>query len=222
MPQEDFRTRLGREGLKSLMRDPRYLDGTHPEHKRVVAAVTRAFELVFDEAPARRADGGGSEAGPFARTLEMRGVEEARVSRLPGTQRARLGRTVLLDTLEADGVDLPDGLRDSQPGPNGPLARLGAPAGAQRLNASTRPQAERPTRRLARTLLSEDESREGPAEVPQSAQVPKVRPRRPPKPVRRDPTENARPKRKPKLFMLLPPKHPDSVAAWNEFLAFIG
>ena len=132
MPQEDFRTRLGREGLKSLMRDPRYLDGAHPEHKRVVAAVTRAFELVFDEAPARRAGSAESDPGPFVRTLEMRGVDEARVSRLPGTQRARLGRTFLLDTLEADGVGLPEGLRDTEQGRNGPLARLGAPAGVQR------------------------------------------------------------------------------------------
>ena len=98
------------------MRDPRCLDGTHREHKRVVATVTRAFELVFDETPARRAGSGESGLGPFARTLERRGVDEARVRRLPGTQRARLGRAILLDAIEADGVELPQGLRDSEPG----------------------------------------------------------------------------------------------------------
>ena len=48
MPQDDLRTRLGREGLNSLLRDPRYLNADNPEHKRVVAMVARAFELVFD------------------------------------------------------------------------------------------------------------------------------------------------------------------------------
>ena len=222
MPQEDFRTRLGREGLKSLMRDPRYLDGTLPEHKRVVATLARAFELVFDETPARPTDGGESGLGPFARTLEMRGVKEARVSRLPGTQRARLGRTVLLDALEADGIDLPQGLRDTEPGRNGPLARLGAAAGAQRPNAPPRPQAERPTtRRLVRTLLSDAEGRDdlagdrGMNRVAdrQLAHVPREDPDR-------DPTERARPRPKPRPFML-PPTHQQNRAFRDELLEFL-
>ena len=212
MPQEDFRTRLGREGLKSLMRDPRYLDGTHPEHKRVVAAVTRAFELVFDEAPARRAGSAESDPGPFVRTLEMRGVDEARVSRLPGTQRARLGRTFLLDTLEADGVDT---CRKA----SGTRSRAGTarshgsapPPGCSGKNASTRPQAERPTtRRPVRTLLSGDEgrddlTRDSGADRMSDRQLAQVAREHPD----RDPTERARPKERPSP----PPRSPRELVA---------
>ena len=82
------------------MRDPRTLDGTHREHKRVVATLARAIELVLDELPARRAGGDESGPVPFARTLEMRGAEEARVRWLPGAQHAPFGRTAMLDTLD--------------------------------------------------------------------------------------------------------------------------
>ena len=46
------------------MRDPLTLDGAHPEHRCVVATVARAFELVLDETPARRAGGGESDLVP--------------------------------------------------------------------------------------------------------------------------------------------------------------
>ncbi len=48
-PARDRRQRFGKSALNSLMRDPRYFDGTHKEHSAMVDLVRRGFELVFDE-----------------------------------------------------------------------------------------------------------------------------------------------------------------------------
>ena len=151
---------MGCEGLNSLLRDPRYLNADDPEHKRVVAMVARAFELVFDETPENRRRLGRPEPDAFTRTLEQRVGDEAAECRLPRAERAGLGRALLVRALKQDGVKLPSDVPEREPSPPGPLARLGAPA-AQRRNTLARPQAERPTtRRLTRTLLSGDEGRD--------------------------------------------------------------
>lgn len=66
---DDPARRLGRAGLDALMRDPRYMDGGHPEHPGVLDAVRRGFELVFDPpAPGRRLEEAtGATRRPAAR-----------------------------------------------------------------------------------------------------------------------------------------------------------
>ena len=161
MPQEDFRTRLGREGLNSLIRDPRYLNADDPEHKQVVDMVTRAFQLVFDETPEKRRQLGRREPDAFTRTLEQRVGDEAALRQLPRDARAGLGRELLVRALKQDGVKLPSDVPERQPPPPGPfpeLARANAPSSSTngRSKPSASPRAERaPTRRLASTLLSE-------------------------------------------------------------------
>ncbi len=44
---DDPPRQLGRAGLDALMRDPRRLDGNHPEHGPVVDMIQRGFDLVF-------------------------------------------------------------------------------------------------------------------------------------------------------------------------------
>ena len=43
MSIHDSRTSIGRAGLMSLMGDPRYFDGNHPEHEMVVDMIRRGF-----------------------------------------------------------------------------------------------------------------------------------------------------------------------------------
>ena len=61
MPRESLRRSIARAGLRSLMRDPRYLDGDHPAHGALVDVVRRGFELAFD-APGDRARTGPLDA----------------------------------------------------------------------------------------------------------------------------------------------------------------
>ena len=179
---------MGCEGLNNLLRDPRYLNDD-PEHKRVVAMVGRAFELVFDETPENRRRLGRAEPDAFTRTLEQRVGDEAGLDRLPRDERAGLGRELLVRALKDDGVKLPGGVPEREPPPAPPpLARLGAPTDAQRRNASARPQAER---RPARTLLADGEGPDDLAGVSgndrvasrhQEIQVAQGRPIAPPRP----------------------------------------
>ncbi len=67
MSIHDSRTAIGRAGLMSLMQDPRYFDGNHPEHDMVVDMIRRGFEMVMGEAQApgpRRAAMAGTGAPP--------------------------------------------------------------------------------------------------------------------------------------------------------------
>ena len=74
--------------------------------------VARAFELVFDEAPATRRRLGQAEPDAFTRTLEQRVGDEAAERRLPRAERAGLGRALPVRALRDDGVKLPGGVPD--------------------------------------------------------------------------------------------------------------
>ena len=218
MPKEDFRTRLGREGLNSLLRDPRYFNADDPEHKQVVGMVARAFELVFDETPVNRRQRGRPEPDAFTRTLEQRVGDEAGLDRLPRDERAGLGRELLVRALKDDGVKLPGDVPERQPPPPGPLARLGAPTDAQRRTASARPPTERPaTRRLVSTLLSDGERPDTTNADPKGDQL--VQGITNPMPPDPNPLARARPKPR---HMMLPPSHDENGLLRGRFIDFIG
>ena len=71
MPQEDFRTRLGREGLKSLMRDPRYLDGTH----RWAPSTENNTEAYIDDVVQRTGFGRNEEIDVTDRTTLLKLID---------------------------------------------------------------------------------------------------------------------------------------------------
>ena len=154
MPKEDFRTRLGRAGLNSLLRDQRTLNADDHEHKQVVGMVARAFELVFDETPANRRQRGRPEADAFTRTLEQRVGDEAGLDRLPRDERAGLGRALLVRALKDDGVKLPSDVPEREPPPPGPFPELARANAASTSNGSTPSAIPPAARALTRPLAS--------------------------------------------------------------------
>ena len=132
MPRDPFRTRIARAGLDSLMRDPRYWDGTHPQHGALVDMVQRGFQIVFDS-PEDRARRNPARIGPPPRpglldsvltdTMETRERFEA----APSAERERQGRRVMLSALRADNFPLPPGLESEDDNLGTPAPKPPAP-----------------------------------------------------------------------------------------------
>jgi hypothetical protein len=114
--QKTSRQRLGEAGLASLMRDPRYFDSRHPDHRPLNKLVQRGFELVFDE-PAAPEGGVRRPEQPFAEAVRRlasdktgdEGGGDAALDALPPTEHARFGRRAVLGALKADGARFPPG-----------------------------------------------------------------------------------------------------------------
>ncbi len=107
---DDRPRRLGRAGLAALMDDPRYWDGDHPDHDQVVDTVRRGFEIVFappknpelstvpinGDVPVTDPD------GPFARHFARLLADNDDLDILPESARRRLGRQVILASLDEE------------------------------------------------------------------------------------------------------------------------
>ncbi|MCH8092005.1 MAG: hypothetical protein IIC57_06640 [Proteobacteria bacterium] len=146
MSIHDSRTSIGRAGLKSLMGDPRYFDGNHPEHDMVVDLVRRGFELVIGEA----------NAPGFATLFDNAVADGRRIDLMNSDARAAFGRGLLLQAIRAEGATMPTGFdREgvAAPGFRNPLAAprtdrdptpTGPQAGRQTAQSTGDPKAPRP------------------------------------------------------------------------------
>jgi hypothetical protein len=70
MSKHPLRNKMAKAGLDSLMKDPRYFDGNHPEHETVVDLVSRGFQMIFgglDAMPGRTC--GKIKAPPWGRLV---------------------------------------------------------------------------------------------------------------------------------------------------------
>ncbi len=191
MPRQPFRTRIARAGLDSLMADPRYLDGNHPEHGALVDTVQRGFQFIFD-GPKDRARRIPTLTSPAARPGWLDGVlkdsleARDRFEAAPCAERERQGRRVMLAALRPDGFPLPSGLEDKDdPTVKFPTPRAGegkaALAGPDRLPIDKR--VDEPRRREPKPTPRTAETK-GARPAPESAQEtgkeePPFQPRRP-------------------------------------------
>jgi len=161
MARHPFRTRIARAGLDSLMKDPRYFDGNHPEHGAMVDMVQRGFQMIFDspEDQARRNPAGIGPAprpGLLDRVLPATLESRDRFESAPSAERQRQGRGVMLAALKADGFPLPSGLRDEAAAFKAPTPGVGqkeaadpGPVHLAQSGADARPDHLRPPRRPA-------------------------------------------------------------------------
>lgn len=121
-PQKNPRQRLAEAGLASLMRDPRYFDSRHPDHRPLNKLVQRGFQLVFDEpaapaAGARPMSPGPRWAQPFTEAVRRlasdktgwQDDDDAALDGLPPSAHERLGCRAVLGALKADGARFPPG-----------------------------------------------------------------------------------------------------------------
>ncbi len=125
-PASERRQRLGKSGLHSLMRDPRYFDANHKEHSAMVDLVRRGFELVFDEpdgaddlsppGPKPLAQKrwptiltSARLARPFAEAIARLAGKTEKEDSLPEADREVLGRRALLIALKSTRAAFPSG-----------------------------------------------------------------------------------------------------------------
>ncbi len=86
MSIHDKKDAVGRAGLRSMMQDPRYFDGNHPEHDMVVDMIRRGFQMVAGEV-----DGPG-----FATLFDNDVANGRRIEEMNSDARAAFGRGLLL------------------------------------------------------------------------------------------------------------------------------
>ncbi|MCH8091623.1 MAG: hypothetical protein IIC57_04675, partial [Proteobacteria bacterium] len=96
MSIHDSRDSIGRAGLMSMMGDPRYFDGNHPEHDMVVDMIRRGFELVMGEV----------DAPGFATLFDNDVANGRRIDLMNSDARATFGRGLLLQAIRAEGATM--------------------------------------------------------------------------------------------------------------------
>ncbi len=117
MSKHPLHNKIAKAGLDSLMKDPRYFDGNHPEHASLVDLVQRGFQMIFDGPEDRkgsnpRVTGPAPRPGLLDQFMLASSAERDRFEAAPTEERRKQGRSVMLAALKADGFPLPSGLRE--------------------------------------------------------------------------------------------------------------
>ncbi len=117
MSKHPLHNKIAKAGLDSLMKDPRYFDGNHPEHASLVDLVQRGFQMIFGGPEDRkgrnpRVTGPAPRPGLLEEFMPVSVQDRDHFEAAPTEERRKQGRGMMLAALKADGFPLPSGLRD--------------------------------------------------------------------------------------------------------------